>query len=589
MMSLWCEGNNLEISFESKMGPNLYRDVMQTFGSLPGAVHDEENYKWFIPKEHVDVVAQKYEDIIAWHTSLDDIKGIQEVVLPEFEVTDEGLEDMKLKPYPFQILGICFLHDNKRGVMGDEMGLGKTPTAIGAIHRLHKEGLVQKTLVICPASLKYQWRNEIDKFTDHKGIVIDGTAKQKKEQIRQFLEEDYLFAIINYELVRTMEDVISALPIQAVIADEAHRIKNRASKTYKAMMKIQPEYRFALTGTPMQNKLEELHTLFSWVDKTILPNITNFRKRYVVYGEKFGRKFVPLGNKRQYEIRRMISKSMLRRMKKEVAQELPEMTFHRYDIPMTKEQAELYDKIKEDFSLFLQEIGDFAKNAKGEFQEGEWKQEKHPKEDMILGYMNLMLAAADDPFLLRMSEGGMAKKYLHLVSPDIKSPKLDELHRICEDLVDAGTEKVVIFTQFTRMQRRVLTRLMKIGACEIINGSMKPFQRQQAVDNFRWKKEVKFLICTDAANFGLNLQFANTLIHVDSPYNPAIFDQRNGRVHRIGGEHDSVNILYLVTQGTIDERIQEILETKRQLSKQVVERNENERVIMDSLMKKLAI
>lgn len=584
MMSLWCEGNHLEIIFESKMGPDLYRDVMQTFQSLPGAFHDQENYKWIIPKEHVDVIAGKYEDIIAWHTSLDDIKGIQEVVLPVFEVTESGLEDMKIKPYPFQVLGICFLHDNKRGILGDEMGLGKTPSAIGTVHRLYKEGIVQKTLVICPASLKYQWRNEIEKFTDHKGIVIDGTAKQKRKQIDSFINEDYLFAIVNYELVRTMPE-LAELPIQVVIADEAHRIKNRASKTYKSMMKIQPEYRFALTGTPMQNKMEELHTLFSWVDGKILPNITNFRKRYVVYGEKFGRRFIPLGNKRQYEVRKMISPSMLRRMKKEVAPELPEMTFHRYDIPMTSEQSTLYSRIKEDFSGFLEEIGAFAKDAKGEVVEGEWKQEKHPKEDMILGYMNLMLAVADDPYLLRMSEGGMAKRYT--VPPDMKSPKIDELYRICEDLIESETQKIVIFTQFTRMQARVVERLSKLGQCAIINGSMKPFQRQEAVDNFRWKPEIKFLICTDAANFGLNLQFANTLIHVDSPYNPAVFDQRNGRVHRIGGEHDVVNIIYLVTQGTIDERIQEILETKRKLSQQVVERNDNERTIMNNLMKKL--
>jgi len=587
MMSLTCEGDQMEILFESKMGPDLYRDVMQTFGSLQGAYHDQENYKWIIPKQHVDMVAARFEDIIAWHTSLDNIKGIQEVVLPEFEVTDEGLEDMKLKPYPFQILGICFLHDNKRGIMGDEMGLGKTPTAIGAIHRLFKKGLVTKALVICPASLKYQWRNEIEKFTDHKGIVIDGTAKQKKEQIRQFLEEDYLFAIINYELVRTMEAQISALPIQAVIADEAHRIKSRTSKTYKAMMKIQPEYRFALTGTPMQNRLEELHTLMSWVDKKVLPNITLFRKRHVVYGEKFGRKFIPIGNKRQYEVRKLISPSMLRRMKSEVAPELPEMTFHRYDIPMSDEQAKLYNQIKEDFSGFLEEIGEFAKTAKGEEKEGEWVQEKHPKEDMLLGYMNLMLAVADDPYLLRMSEGGMAKQYLRLISPDVKSPKIEELYTICSDLVEAETKKIVIFTQFTRMQKRVIQRLTKLGQCEMINGSMKPFQRQQAVDNFRWNPDVLFLVCTDAANFGLNLQFANTLIHVDSPYNPAIFDQRNGRVHRIGGEHDVVNIVYLVTIGTIDERIQKILETKRKIGEQVVERNDNERALMNDLMKDL--
>jgi len=124
MMSLWCKGDVLEIGFESKMGSNMYRNVMQVFSELPGAYHDQENYRWIIPKKYVEVIAQHFEDVIAWHTTLDDIRGVQDTVLPEFEATESGLEDMKLKPYPFQVLGICFLHDVKRGIIGDEMGLG---------------------------------------------------------------------------------------------------------------------------------------------------------------------------------------------------------------------------------------------------------------------------------------------------------------------------------------------------------------------------------------------------------------------------------------------------------------------------------
>lgn len=552
---------------------------------MQGAYHDQENYRWMVPRGHIKEVARKYEDIIAWHTSLDNITGEQKAILPDFTVTDEGLDDMKIKPYPFQVIGISFLHDIEKGIIGDEMGLGKTCITMGAAHRLWREGKANKVLVICPASLKFQWKEEIEKFTDHKAIVIDGTAKKKRQQLAEFKEGDeYLFAVANYEVVRTMVDDFTKLKIDVAICDEAHRLKNRASQTFKALMKIQPPYRFASTGTPMQNRLEELHTLMCWVNKDILPGITNFRKRHIVYGEKFGRKYVPLGYKRQYEVRNKVSEVMLRRLKSEVAPELPEMTFHRYDIAMTPDQAKLYDKIKEDFSIFLQEIGEFAKQAKGEMKNGEWVQEKHPKEDMILGYMAMLLAVADDPQLLRMSKGGMAKQYLPLVPKESVSPKLKELTEICSEQIESGNQKIVIFTQFTRMQERVINTLSKLGKCEMINGSMKPFERQQAVNNFKWKSDVNFLVCTDAANAGLNLQFANVLIHVDSPYNPAIIEQRNGRVHRIGGEHDMVNIISLVSQDTIDERIQLILEEKRNLSKQVVERNDSEKMVMKQLL-----
>lgn len=581
LLSLRCKGDYLEIKSETILGKDLFRKISSTFRGYLGSHYNNEDYTWYIPTAYVDDIAKNFEDIIAWHNSIEEIKGIEEVLLPDFAVSEEGLDDFKLRPYPFQVIGISFLCHVQRGVIADEMGLGKTIQTMGAAHRLWREEKVNKVLVVCPASLKYQWKNEIEKFTSHQAIVIDGTKKQRLKQLQSFQEEDILFAIVNYELVRNMADELAELPLDVVIADEAHRIKSRTSATYKAMMKLQPTYRFASTGTPMQNTLEELHTLMSWVDGDVLGNITNFRKRYMVYAKKFNR-YMPIGPKRQGEVRRKVSNHMLRRKKKEVAKELPELLHHPYHVEMTSTQKEIYEKIQADFSDYLEELREFE--PKGEMRNGEWVYEKHPKEDMLLGYLNLMLAVANDPYLLCMSDSYMSMVYRYMVEKDEVSPKIQELVNIAEDQLNAGNKKIVIFTQFTRMQSRVVEALAPLGKCEIINGSMKPLARQEAIDRFRWQEDTPFLVLTDAGNYGLNLQFANLLINVECPYNPATVDQRNGRVHRLGGEHSSVNIIYLIARGTIDEKIQKILEEKRKLSDQVIERNDAEKEIMDNLL-----
>lgn len=584
MLSLEKQGDYLLIRSEMKLGQR-YGEINRFFTSFIGGFYDHENYTWYVPTCYVDEIAERYEDIIAWRTTIEDIKGIEEVHLPEFEVSEEGLDDLKLPPRPFQVIGISFLHQVEKGIIADEMGLGKTLITMGAAHKLWREGKAKKVLVICPASLKYQWKEEIAKFTNHDAIVIDGTPKKRKKLLEEFQESDTLFCIVNYELVRNMVDDLVALNVDVAIADEAHRLKSRTSATYKSMIQIQPKYRFASTGTPMQNKFEELHSLMSWVDADVLGNVTAFRKRYIVYADRFGRRFVPIGHKRQGELRKRISPTLLRRMKKEVAPELPEMISHIYDIPMNAVQTKVYDLVKEEFQTFLEEIQDFSEHAKGQMLNGVWVQEKHPKEDKILGYLNLMLAIADDPYLLHMSDGYMSNAYKSMIPKDVKSPKIDELELIVKEQIESGN-KIVIFTQFTRMQKRVMDRLNTFCKAIAVNGTMKAFEKQEAINRFKWE-DYNVLVGTDAINYGVNLQFANVLIHMECPYNPAIVDQRNGRVHRIGGEHDSVNIIYLVTQNSIDEKIQATLKEKRKLSEQVIERNENERNVMNQLLTKV--
>jgi len=366
------------------------------------------------------------------------------------------------------------------------------------------EGKVRKALIVCPTSLKYQWKEEIDKFTEHKGIVIDGTPKQRKAQLEEFRDtSEYLFGIINYELVRNDLDLIKSIRPQVIAADECHRIKNWKTKTSQAMKELDAPYKFGLTGTPMQNKPDELWNIMDWLNPTILGNYWAFRNRYVVTAEKFGKKNVEIGYKRLGELRRRVAPYMLRRMKVDVAPELPEMIFNKYRIEMTPEQSRLQEAIQEDFVNLLKDIQEYSQEHEGHYDDnGQWVEAEHPQQGQMLGYFNLLLAVSDAPQLLQMSESNMAAKYKDLINQKTKSPKIEELEKICIENIESGNNKIVVFTQFARMQALAVEALMKVGGVEIINGSMKPFERQAALDNFKHNEGINFLICTDAANYG---------------------------------------------------------------------------------------
>ncbi len=587
MLSVRLNGENLEVKFETFVTPKEFKIISDYLASLQGAQFNQSKNIWYIPKVYVDTLNDNLGERIAWFHSIEEIKGITEVVLPKFVIDTASLLDMSMPPFPFQIIGSSFLHDLKQALLADEMGLGKSSQAIGAIHRLHKEGKVNKVLLICPSSLKYQWGNaetgEIKKFTNYSSIVIDGTPKEREEQYKMSMHnKDILFTITNYELVRNDLDLLLTLRYDAIIVDEIHRIKNWASKTSIAMKKLDAPYKFGLTGTPVQNRPEELYNIMDFLNPTILGNWWAFRNRYIVTGEKFNQKNVVIGYKRLGELRKRVAPYMLRRLKKDVAPELPEMIINDYIVEMTVEQQRLDEALSDDLRELLKDIQEWYGQ---QVNQSPWEeQEKHPKEGQSLGYFTMMLEVCDSPELLIMSDSGMAQHYSeNLDRKKIKSPKLDELEEIAKDQLEAGKNKIVIFTQFARMQQLIVQRLSKIGKCEILNGSMKPVDRQAAVDRFKYDEDVNFFVSTDAGNYGINLQFASVLIHVDLPWNPAIYDQRCGRIHRIGSNFTEVTIINLITRGGIDERIKEVMYKKKELSNILVEKNDAEKAEMNRL------
>jgi SNF2 family DNA or RNA helicase len=272
---------------------------------------------------------------------------------------------------------------------------------------------------------------------------------------------------------------------------------------------------------------------------------------------------------------------------------------------MYKEQLALHNTVNDELYELIKEVSKFT-----ERDENGNIVKKHPRADMILGYFVMMQEICDTPQLLDMSVSKMAEKYKIKKNA---SPKLDELEAILKEFIESNTKqdidgdefiesytnkmtnancpKAVIFTQFERMQRLIVERISKLGGVEIVNGSMSALQKQEHIVNFKFKGDINFMVCTDSANYGVNLQEASLLINFDLPWNPAVWAQRNARIHRLSSTHESVTIINLIARDGLDERILDALYNKQDMAASIVENRESETAQLTSLthdvMKKL--
>ncbi|BCO16068.1 DEAD/DEAH box helicase_gp015 [Bacillus phage vB_BceM_WH1] len=493
MISIRFQDPYIILKTEGHLASNLYSDFMM-FVEHSGGIFNPNKYEWYVQKQHIDTMLSHFhEKHLVWFTSVEEIKGLTEHLVPQFTFSDKHLDTMKLSPFPFQALGISFLAEMKRAIIGDSMGLGKTLQGLGAFHKLYQDGIVTKAIVACPTSLKYQWEEEIQKFTDYKGLVVDGTTKKRMSTYNEFQSSnEYQFLLINYELVRNDIDVLKDFHFDVLICDEAHRLKNRAAKLTKSVKQISADYRFALTGTPLQNRADELFSLFEVINPEVLGSFTEFKKKYLVYGTKFNRRGVLIGYRKLGELRKAIAPFLLRRLKEDVLDDLPRIMYRKIEVDMNETQHKLQDVLKNNAAALSQELADWYETNEAE----------HPKEGQIMGYLNLMMAVADHPLLFRLSNSNMVKNYHQYIASDCRSPKLDELVEMVEQLLEDPQTKIVIFTQFARMQGLILDSLAPFAECVAINGSMTAKHRQESLSDFREKPFIRVMVCTDAANYG---------------------------------------------------------------------------------------
>lgn len=473
--------------------------------------------------------------------------------LAEEVVNDQYLDNLlKVKLFPYQKEGVHFATKAGRCLIADEMGLGKTIQAIASAEFFKKEFGLNRVLIICPTSLKYQWKSEIEKFTNSKVSVIEG-----KKVIRNDLykSDDSFYQIISYNVVNYDHAEINQSEPDLIILDEAQRIKNWKTKIAQNIKKLHSEKVIVLTGTPLENKLEELHSIIQVVDIFRLGALYKFLDKHRLTDET-GK---VIGYQGLNEIGHVLKDLMIRRTKKQIKLQLPERMDKNLFVPMTEEQSAIHSENQEYVSRLVHK-----------WRKMGFLNEKDRQRLMIA--MNTMRMVCDSTFILD-------QKTRH-------DTKISEVLYILEEYLEDPENKVVIFSQWERMTRLVASELEKRNIkYENLHGGVPSEKRKALLDNFSNDPESRIFLSTDAGGTGLNLQAASMLINLDIPWNPAVLEQRIARVYRLG-QKNNVSVINFVSKGTIEERMLDVLNFKASLSEGILDKGEDAIFLDDSKFKK---
>jgi superfamily II DNA or RNA helicase len=454
------------------------------------------------------------------------------------------LPGVKARLYPYQVEGAAFLAGTGRALLADDMGLGKTLQAIAAAAWLREHEGVRKILIICPASLKQQWAREIERFTDLDAQVIQGPAAERGSQYRR----EAAFFILNYELVlRDLTVINEILRPDLIIMDEAQRIKNWRTKIAAAVKLIPGRYAFVLSGTPLENRLEDLYSLMQVVDPKVLGPLWRYLVDFHVTDER-GK---VLGYRNLSLLRQRLAPVMLRRDRRLVRDQLPDRIVQRLDVALTPKQRELHDSA-------LSAAGSLAAIVR--------------KRPLTPGEQNRLLAS--------LQQARMACNAAGLVDKETEgAPKLDELVDILDEICLQSGLKAVVFSQWERMTQMVEARLQRMGlGCVRLHGGVPTAKRGALLDRFRDDDAIQVFISTDAGGVGLNLQSGAVLINLDVPWNPAVLEQRNARIHRLG-QTRTVQIITMVAADSYEEQVFSLVRNKQDLFDQVVGEDASEDVV----------
>lgn len=434
------------------------------------------------------------------------------------------------------------------GILADEMGLGKTLQTIAFMESEYAESTNSQKpcLVIAPSSLVYNWESEIDKFSSGLTTLVIAGGKSEREELFDKIKEHQVI-ITSYPLIRRDIDVYKDIDFKYCFLDEAQNIKNPNSMNANSVKEIKAEGRFVVTGTPIENSLVELWSLFDF----IMPG-------YLYTRSKFGKKFEnPIYRDKSEDVLKelyaKISPFILRRRKSEVIKELPPKIEHKVIVEMGEEQKKLYLA--------------YLKAAKGEIDEVINAEGFGKGKLKILAVLTRLRQICCDPTtFLQYYEG--------------ESAKLLALSEMLDDIISDG-HKVLIFSQFTTVLKHI-GEMLKTKKVDFLylDGSTKVEDRMGMVQNFNQGETKVFLISLKAGGTGLNLTGADTVIHFDPWWNPAVEDQATDRAHRIG-QKNTVEVIKLITKGTIEEKICKLQETKKEIINDVIKDGEKLITSMD--------
>ena len=466
---------------------------------------------------------------------------------------DQKLDELlKVTLYPYQKEGIRFAAKAGKAIIADEMGLGKTIQAIGTAELLRKEGLVGSVLILCPTSLKYQWRSEIKKFTDAEVYVIEGSHLKRKESYNR--PEPY--KIISYNSAANDIKILGGLQTDMLIMDEVQRLKNWNTQISRAARKIESDYSVILSGTPLENKLDELYSIVEFVDNFRLAPYYLFKEKHIIQDET-GK---VLGYQNLNDIGKQLGDILIRRRKKDVKLQMPKRMDKNLFVPMTKEQMAMHQEWQNSVRMLVLK-----------WRKMHFLSDKDRKR--LLLFLSQMRMVCDSSYILDQKT-----RY---------DTKVDECVNIISDIISEEGEKVVVFSQWERMTRLVAKELEKNGiGFEYLHGGMPSEKRKNLVDNFMNEPSSRVFLSTDAGSTGLNLQAAATIINIDLPWNPAVLEQRIGRIYRLG-QQNNIQVINLVAPHSIEEGMLGKLRFKTSMFEGVLDDGEDTVFISDDKFTKM--
>jgi SNF2 family DNA or RNA helicase len=502
----------------------------------------------------LDPELKVYDDALDFIINVREKKNRVQKINQKFEqgIDSDAFKDLvNADLYPYQKEGVLFLAKAGRALMADDMGLGKTIQAIAATELLATEMGISNVLIICPTSLKYQWLNEIQKFTERSVKVIEGPLDKRKFEYKG--EEFYKIA--SYGVALNDIEYLNAAEFDLVILDEAQRIKNWKTKTAQNVKKISSDYAIVLTGTPIENKLDDLHSIIEFIDRYKLGALFRFLDNHQIKDEA-GK---VVGYENLNSINESLKDVLIRRHKNEILSQLPERIDKNFFVRITKEQAEIHA----DYEYIVGRLVH------------KWRR------------MGFLTEKDRQRLLLALNCMRMVSDSTYILDQETRfDTKIHELMEFLNEVFESGNEKVVVFSQWERMTRLISRELDHLGiGYEYLHGGIPSPKRKDLINNFNNNEEKRVFLSTDAGGVGLNLQSANIVVNVDIPWNPAVLEQRIARVYRLG-QNRNVRVVNFVSSGTIENKILGVIGFKQSLFDGVLDGGEDKVLMSESSFKK---
>ncbi len=485
-----------------------------------------------------------YEDALRFVAQVRDHSSLAERVetlLPQ-GASSPLLEKLVSIPlFPYQREGVMFAAKAGRCLLADDMGLGKTLQAIGATELLARAAGIERVLVVAPTSLKHQWKHEIERFTTRTVEVTEGFLPQRTAAYHR----PSFYIITNYDVIHRDLATIRAWGPDLIILDEAQRIKNWKTRTAQTIKQLPSEYAIVMTGTPLENRLEELHSLVEFVDRFHLGPRFQFLAEHQHVDDN-GR---VIGYRNLSQIAKTLKPILLRRTKKEVLKQLPERLEKQLFLKMTPEQKIYHEDNQEIVSRIV----------------AKWRRMGFiPEQDQ----RRLMIALQN----MRMSCNST-----YLLDPTTEhSTKPDECMALIKEILEQPEAKIVVFSQWVKTLELLAKRLKaQRQPFVLFHGGIPGKQRPHLIQTFREDPAFRIFLSTDAGGVGLNLQHATAVLNMDLPWNPAVLEQRIGRVHRLGQKRP-VQVYHFIAEHTIEHGMLKLLAFKQSLFAGVLDDGQEE-------------